>query len=417
MSIKVNKGRIFVQINKIGPIMSVVRKYFILGLLSFLSICLISSCSQNNSNGIKTKITGKFPAFKGKAVTLSEIEINKSTGLDTTNISDDGSFSFSFRRPGPGFYLVKVDNKNYLTLILDQENRVKISSVLPNLRSDYEVEGSPDSQLYRDYEMFLEANRKKVDSLSRTYSDYQRSAGFQSKKLELDKSYQEIFNSQRQYTIHFLETNCGSLASLLVINRRFGERRIITEKNDFQYFTLIDSCLSIKYPDNTQLAEHKKVIEAAREKQQQSEMLEKLLAIGQKAPDISLQNPSGKEVSLYSFLGKPVILYFWASWDQSCRKANKTMKEILDQTVGVRPTIYAIGLESYKDLWQDAIRMDGLEKWVNVTDYLNIYSSAKSLFNIPENLPYFIVLDKFMKIRYKGKNFNELASEIKQLGQ
>jgi thiol-disulfide isomerase/thioredoxin len=397
--------------------MRVVRKLFILGLLSSFFIFLISSCSQNNSNGIKTKITGKFPAFKGKTVTLSEIEINKATGIDTAKISDDGSFSFRFRRPGPGFYLVKVDNKNYVTLILDQENRLIISSDLPNLRKDYEVEGSPDSQLYRDYEMILEANRLKVDSLTRSYNDYQRSAGFQSKKLELDKSYQEIFNFQKQYSIHFLETHCGSLASLLVINRRFGERRILTEKDDFKYFTLIDSCLSIKYPDNKQLAEHKKVIEAAREKQRQSEMLEKRLAIGQKVPDISLQNPSGKEVSLYSLIGKPVVLYFWASWDQPSRIANKSIKEILDKVVKVKPTIYAIGLESYKEPWEDAIRADGLEKWINVTDYLNIYSSAKSLFNLPGDLPYFIVLDKFMKIRYKGNNLNVLASEINQLGR
>jgi hypothetical protein len=402
---------------KFGAIMKVLRKFFNLCLMSTLFIFLISSCSQNNSNGIKTKITGSFPAFKGKSVTLSEIEINKATVLDTAKISDNGSFSFRFRRPGPGFYLVKVDNKNYITLILDQENRIGISSDLANLRKDYKVEGSPDSQIYRDFEMLLEANRQKVDSLTRTYSAYQRSAGFQSKKLELDKSYQEIFKTQRQYSIQFLESNCGSLASLLVINRRFGERMILTEKDDFKYFTLIDSCLSIKYPDNKQLAEHKKRIETAREQQQQYKMIEKVLAIGQKAPDIILQNPSGKEVSLKSLQGKPVVLYFWASWDQPSRKANKVMKAILDNSKGVKPAVYAVGLESYKEPWEDAIRTDGLEKWINVTDYLNIYSSAKSLFNLPDKLPYFIVLDKSMIIRYKGNDFNELASEIDRLGK
>jgi hypothetical protein len=392
------------------------RKFFILGLLSIFLLLIVSSCSLNNSNGIKTKITGSFPAFKGKTVTLSEIDINKATGLDTTKISDNGSFRFKFTRTGPGFYLVKVDNKNYVTLILDQEKQVKISSDLPNLRKDYQVEGSPDSKIYRDYEIFLEANRQKVDSLTRTYNDYQRSAGFQSKKLELDKSYQEIFNLQRQYSIHFLESNCGSLASLLVINRRFGERKIMTETGDFKYFTLIDSCLSIKYPDNKQLAEHKKRIETMREAQKQSALIEKRLAVGQKVPDISLQNPSGKSVSLYSFLGRPVVLYFWASWDQPSRKANKMMKEILDKNVKTRPIVYAIGLESYEEPWNDAIKMDGLEKWTNVTDYLNIYSSAKSLFNIPDDLPNFILLDKSMIIRYKGNDFNALASEINQLG-
>jgi hypothetical protein len=397
--------------------MSGLRKIIILCFLSFMLIFLISNCSQNNLNGIKTTIKGSFPAFKGKSVTLSEIEINKAIPLDTAKISDDGSFTFRFRRPGPGFYMVKVDNKNYVTLILDQEKQVEISSSLPSLRKNYKVEGSPDSELYRDYEMFLEANRKKVDSLSKTYNDYQRSAGFQSKKMELDKSYQEIFNSQRQYSISFLENHCGSLASLLVINRRFGERMILTEKDDFTYFNLIDSCLSIKYPDNKQLAEHKKRLEAAREERQKFEMIEKRLAIGQKVPDISLQTPSGKDIALYSLTGKPVILYFWASWDQTSRSANATMKELLDKPVKVKPVVYAIGLESYKEPWEDAIRMDGLQKWINVTDYLNIYSAAKSLFNIPEGLPYFILLDKEMIIRYKGNNFDALASETVRLGQ
>jgi thiol-disulfide isomerase/thioredoxin len=235
--------------------------------------------------------------------------------------------------------------------------------------------------------------------------------------MELDKSYQEIFNFQRQYSVSFLENHCGSLASLLVINRRFGERMILTEKDDFKYFTLIDSCLSIKYPDNKQLAEHKKRVEAAKEEQQKSEMIEKRLAIGQKVPDISLQNPSGKAVALYSLSGKPVILYFWASWDQQSRKANSVIKEIVEKAGNAKPVVYAIGLESYKEPWEDAIRMDGLQKWINVTDYLNIYSSAKSLFNIPEGLPYFILLDKEMMICYKGNNLDALTSEINRLRQ
>ncbi|MFA4863403.1 MAG: TlpA disulfide reductase family protein, partial [Bacteroidales bacterium] len=192
---------------------------------------------------------------------------------------------------------------------------------------------------------------------------------------------------------------------------------VLTEKEDLRYFMLIDSCLSIKYPDNKHLVEQKKRLEMAREEQKKYEMIEKRLAIGQKVPDISLQNLSGNAVPLYSLLGKPVVLYFWASWDQQSRKANITMKELINKAGKVKPAVYAIGLESYKEPWEDAIRMDGLQKWTNVTDYLNIYSSAKSLFNIPEDLPYFILLDKEMMIRYRGNNFKALASEIDQLSQ
>jgi len=382
--------------------------------LIFILVTLISGCQKSDDN-IKTKIKGSFPALKGKPVILCEIDINKSLMLDTTNIDEDGSFSFRFRRQGPGFYLIKVDDKNYITLVLDEEKQVEVSSDVPDLRINYDVKGSPDSELYRDFEMFLETNRKKVDSLSKTYNDYQRSADFQTKKMELDRNYKEIFDCQRQYAISFLENHCGSLASLLVINRRFGERRVLTENEDFIYFALLDSCLSIKYPDNKHLVENKKRLVAARQEQGKIEMINKRLAIGQKVPDISLQDPSGKAVPLYSFEGKPVVLYFWASRDQQSRKANATMRELVEKSAKITPEVYAIAFESNKESWEDAISLDGIQKWANVTDYLNIYSPAKSLFNIPQELPYFILLDKGLIIRYKGNNFDTLASVINRL--
>lgn len=141
-------------------------------------------------------------------------------------------------------------------------------------------------------------------------------------------------------------------------------------------------------------------------------MAEKRFAIGNKIPNIELESPAGKIVQLYSLQGQPVILYFWASWDKKSRESNKTLKDLLEKSGGKKPVVYAIGLESYKEAWENAIRIDGLQKWINVTDYLNIHSSAKSLFNVPDEMPYFILLDKELMIRYKGNNFNELGAEI-----
>jgi hypothetical protein len=171
------------------------RAPFSLYLITILFL-VITGCGSNN-DGFRTVIKGEFPDFAGKMVTLSEIDIYQAIPVDTTNIKSDGSFRFSFNRTEAGFYLIKVDNRNYLTLVLDQENRIDVYSGGKELRPHYRVEGSPDSELYRQFELFHENNRKKIDSLSMVFKNYQRSSRFLAMKMELDENYIAIFDSQR----------------------------------------------------------------------------------------------------------------------------------------------------------------------------------------------------------------------------
>jgi hypothetical protein len=49
-----------------------------------------------------------------------------------------------------------------------------------------------------------------------------------------------------------------------------------------------------------------------------------------------------------------------------------------------------------------------------VTDYLNIQSGAVSLFNVPDEFPYFFLLNENMEIIYKGSSFVNLLEELEK---
>lgn len=69
------------------------------------------------------------------------------------------------------------------------------------------------------------------------------------------------------------------------------------------------------------------------------------LAVGEEAPDFSLVTVNGEVYSLAQFDGKPVIVYFWTSWCQTCREEMAALAERYRQNGSRGPTVLAINSE------------------------------------------------------------------------
>lgn len=57
-----------------------------------------------------------------------------------------------------------------------------------------------------------------------------------------------------------------------------------------------------------------------------------LLKSGTPAPDFTLADLDGKEVSLSNFKGKTVVLVFWATWCPDCRKEVPVLRELASRS-------------------------------------------------------------------------------------
>lgn len=72
------------------------------------------------------------------------------------------------------------------------------------------------------------------------------------------------------------------------------------------------------------------------------------LKIGEIAPDFTLTNLEGQEISLSDFRGKKVVLNFWASWCGPCRKEMPAMQKFYEAYKDKNVEVIAVNLTHFE---------------------------------------------------------------------
>lgn len=114
------------------------------------------------------------------------------------------------------------------------------------------------------------------------------------------------------------------------------------------------------------------------------------IQVGQKAPELELQDPQGETVKLSEINKDRIILLdFWASWCRPCRTANprlvafyESYKEKKFQDAKNGFTIVSVSLDRKKEPWLAAIEADKLSWPYHMCDYGGWNSAAASVYGV-----------------------------------
>jgi peroxiredoxin len=377
----------------------------------FLSLFFLFSCKSGKEN---FKVSGNLTGKQGTIVYLKEMTVRDLIPVDSAVLDEKGSFSLGGYTDLVRFYAFYISSNEFITLLIRPGDKITLNGEISNLSGTYQVEGSDDSQNIRELSRELNNTLSQIKNLSRILSDSVNSPNFDNIKAGLDRAYEEIVRSQREFTFRFIRENINSPASLMALYQQIGSHQYLLDPvQDFRYYKMVDSSLNLLYPGSEAVQElHRQVVEL-NEQRRANEYIAKRLGKGAEVPEISLPSPDGDTINLSSLRGKYVLLDFWASWCSPCRSENTHLVAAYKRYNSKGFEIYQVSLDRSRAAWLKAIEDDHLT-WIHVSDLQYWNSIVVPVFQI-QGIPMNFLLDPDGKIIDQNLRGEKLDEKLKDL--
>jgi peroxiredoxin len=333
-------------------------KNFIVPFLLLATI--LFACKKHNGFVISGKITNAGEKY----LYFDELKVSSSVPIDSVKLGRDGTFEFKGTIDYPNFYLLRLDEKNFITLLVDTTEKITVQGDAANLSRNYQVEGSAGSVLVQELNKRLTATKHKIDSIRNRMEAFRLSSDpFQKSKwnAELD----EIKQNQIRYSMEFVQKHPFSMSSVLALYQKFDDANYVIQ--DLQSLKVGASALNSIFPNS----EHVKALynntQRLMQEQRNNKLQEFIAENGTNSPDVTLPNPNGRDIQLSSIKSKVVLIQFWSALNRDSRYQNLALKELYEKYKSRGLEIYQISIDVDRNAWLNAIDEDNLT-WINVGD-------------------------------------------------
>jgi peroxiredoxin len=354
-----------------------------------IAIIFLSTTFFSCSNPAKIEVRGIISNSISPVVYLDKLEVNGTIPFDSSKIDRKGNFKLKGRINQPTFFLLKLNDQKFITLLLDSLEKVTFSADYINFSNDYTIKGSPGSQKVKILTQHLIRTNTRIDSIKSVINLCKGSPSYTEKKESWGAEIDRILLEQQEFSKKFILENPFSMASVLAIYQKFNDGNYIVQ--DIQTIKVAASALNSMYPNS----EHAKTLYEDTKKlmaQVQNEEFQKFIkAKGLNTPEINLPDPEGNNIALSSLRGKYVLIQFWSSLDPNSRIMNPVLNENYQKFNSRGFEIYQVSVDTSKQAWIQAILTDHL-KWTNVGDMQGSQDAITS-YNI-RNIPSNYLLDK-----------------------
>lgn len=318
----------------------------------------------------------------GKEVdTLAKAAITNGKFVLTGNVADITTATLVLEGKRMGLPVI-LENANY-TVDFDLNNPMGTK-----------IEGTANQGVWNEYMAIQNAMRTYQSKLYKEYREAYE-AKDTAKIRSLEEDFEKASKDANEKQEALIAQNADTYAAAYIIASKMSGMEAEELKASFE-----------KLGPNAQASEPGQKI---------AERVTKLscVAIGQVAPDFTLNTPAGEPLSMHSIKGKVKIIDFWASWCGPCRAENPNVVKIYNDFKKKGLVILGVSLDQDKAKWQEAIEKDKLI-WNHVSDLKGWSNEAAQLYCV-NAIPHMIILDENNVIVAKNLRGDALRAKVAEM--
>ncbi len=301
------------------------------------------------------RVEGTVSGAEGSTVYLEAMTLEGVQPLDSARLPASGAFSFSAPAPeGPEFYALRIGDSR-IHFSIDSTETVTFTASMPDMGSDYTVEGSDNCERIREIckgqarlqadIVALERNTSMypgdiVDSINTLVREYKE-------RMKRDYIFKAPMEASAYYAV------CQSITDLTTTYQLFNP---LTDRDDVKCYAAVATAWDGFHPDSKRTEQIcnmaiKGLGNTAPKKVREMEIDgSKITEVG--LIDLSLPDINGRDRTLTSLKGKVVLLDFTMYSAGGSAQRTRMMRDLYERYKDRGLEIYQVSLDDDTHFWK-----------------------------------------------------------------